>query len=192
MKNTAEEKQIKKEQKSVELIVAKVDNFAVITSNEELEVADLYRIKIKERYNKIEEERKSYVKGLNDTVKRINDNFKKLTVPLKNAEKIIVDAILSFRQKEEEKRLEKEIALQEITGDENISVSNSVPDIIETKLGSTKFTKRWTFEVVDLKKVPRAFLEVDETKITKAISNGIREIKGLKIYQKESLRTRKI
>jgi hypothetical protein len=96
--------------------------------------------------------------------------------------------ILEYRRVEEEKRLEEEARLIEISGNELATITSSVPEVITTSLGKTQFVKKWTFDVVDLKKVPRQFLMIDETKIKDAISEGKREIKGLKIYQKEEMR----
>lgn len=45
----------------------------------------------------------------------------------------------------------------------------------------------WTFEVVDINAVPREYLVLDETAVRRAIQAGIREIPGLKIYQKPLL-----
>jgi hypothetical protein len=43
----------------------------------------------------------------------------------------------------------------------------------------------WSFEVENLSTVPRDFLMLDEQKIRNAIRTGIREIPGIKIYQKQ-------
>lgn len=47
----------------------------------------------------------------------------------------------------------------------------------------------WTYDVVALNEVPRNFLQVDHSAVMRAIKNvGTREIPGLKIYRKQSMR----
>jgi hypothetical protein len=51
-------------------------------------------------------------------------------------------------------------------------------------------TKRWVFELVNLKEVPVEYLQVNETAIREAIAKGTRLIPGIKIFQQESLSIR--
>lgn len=45
----------------------------------------------------------------------------------------------------------------------------------------------WAFDVVDLAQVPAEFIVVNEKAVREAIKNGVREIAGLKIYQKPTV-----
>lgn len=45
----------------------------------------------------------------------------------------------------------------------------------------------WDFEVMDMKKIPVEFLEVNNAAVRAAIKAGRRDIEGLKIYQKPSI-----
>jgi hypothetical protein len=180
-----------KQKKSVELVVSKIEKFVKITDNEGFIKADELRIKIKNRIAEYETSRKEKTAPINEGLRKINEDFKRITEPLKEAQKRIENAMLEYRQKEEEKRIEAEKLLVEETGNELYSVVPSVPEIIETKLGRTSFTKSWTFEVVDLSKVSRKYLMIDEDKVKEAIASGEREINGLKIYEKEGFRTTK-
>lgn len=47
--------------------------------------------------------------------------------------------------------------------------------------------KVWTFEIIEKDEVPLEYLEVNETAVRCAIRIGIRNIPGIKIYQKETL-----
>ncbi|MDD5304787.1 MAG: hypothetical protein PHS14_16955 [Elusimicrobia bacterium] len=58
-------------------------------------------------------------------------------------------------------------------------------------MGSTTVKKVWTFKVLDLDAVPRAYLVLDESRVREAIRQGVREIAGLEIYQDESLSVRR-
>ena len=180
-----------KQKKSVELVISKIDNFVEIKDNKSFIKADELRIKIKNKLEEFETERKTYTAPINESLSKLNAKFKELTVPLKEAQKRIEQMMLEYRQKEEEKRAKKEAELIEKTGNELISITNSVPDVIETNLGRTSFTRSWAFEVVDLSKVSRKYLMIDEDKVKEAIASGEREINGLKIYEKEGFRTTK-
>ena len=48
--------------------------------------------------------------------------------------------------------------------------------------------KRWSYEIVDEAKVPRAFCSSDSKKIGEAIKTGVREIEGIRIYQENNVR----
>lgn len=45
---------------------------------------------------------------------------------------------------------------------------------------------RWTYEVVDLAKVPREYLALNPTKVNAAIKAGLRECPGLRIFQEQT------
>lgn len=45
----------------------------------------------------------------------------------------------------------------------------------------------WSFDVVDLAQVPTEFIALDEKAVRAAIKDGVREIAGLKIYQKPTV-----
>lgn len=45
----------------------------------------------------------------------------------------------------------------------------------------------WSFEIKNPNEVPREFLEIDETKIRKAVAAGAREIAGVKIFQETKI-----
>jgi hypothetical protein len=66
------------------------------------------------------------------------------------------------------------------------------PTRIRGDYGATAFVRRsWTFEVVDLDRVPREYMSLDVTVVREAITrDGVREIPGLRIFQAEALRVR--
>jgi hypothetical protein len=107
---------------------------------------------------------------------------------LKNAERILKEAILQYRENKEEERAKQEASLQKKNGSTDIIVESSLPDIVESKSGETRISRRWTFEVIDEKKIPRSYLTLDEKKVNDDIQKeGIREIPGLRIFQKENI-----
>ena len=52
--------------------------------------------------------------------------------------------------------------------------------------------EEWTFQVTDVKKIPREYLMPDEKKIKGVIKIGVHEIAGLRIYSqpKSSVRNK--
>ncbi len=66
------------------------------------------------------------------------------------------------------------------------------PTRIQGDYGSTAYvTRQWTFEVVDLDRVPREYMSLDVAVVREAITkDGIRDIPGLRIFQSETLRVR--
>lgn len=86
--------------------------------------------------------------------------------------------------KKEAKEREKEIKQEEFVATPTVEQSKEVGEGIATM----KTKKLWTFEVEDEKFVPKKYLKVDEVAIGKAVrSGGVREIKGVRIYQKDNL-----
>ncbi len=181
------ENKIDKAVKTVNKLVSKIETVVEITSDEGVSIATEYLVQVKNRLKEHEEERTSYTQPINESLRRINARFKEITEPLKAAETKLKSAILDYRAKIEEKRLEAEKELQNTTGSNELVVESTLPDTVESKSGESRTVRRWTFNIEDFKKVPREYLTVDETKVDNAIKEGKREIKGLKIYQEESL-----
>jgi hypothetical protein len=171
----------------------------------DLEIASGYLVRIADHRKGLEGRRKFFVDPLNKHVKDINDYFKSLDLPLQEADRQLRRMITEFRELENKKREEKEIKLQEKAeekhkerlktakkngDDKPIFVAPVVPKL-ETTIAGITSNKVWTFEVVSEKKIPEEYIipaRPDETKIREAIRNGIREIPGIRIFQKESLR----
>ena len=147
---------------------------------------------------KIELKRKFFTQPLNEQVKKINVMFKEYSNPLSEADRIVRNKMLSYRKVQEEKqrkeqeKLDKEakkIAKKENIPVEEVMEGNKAQEIPKT-VGATTIKKVWTFEVEDEARVPRGFLMLDEPRIREAIRKGIREINGIKIFEKETIATR--
>lgn len=99
------------------------------------------------------------------------------------AEKEIVDM---FGSEDDKKELDQKIQTASIPVAKPVTTYNGSAGAGKLK-GSTK---TWTFEIEDASQIPREYLMVDETAIRKAINAGIRELPGVKIFQKEGLSIR--
>jgi len=181
------DKKIKTEVKEVSLITTKSNELVVIKSDADIVKAAEFLVFVKDKINSLEDERQLYTKPINESLKRLNSRFKSLTEPLKEAERAVKDAIIKYKAEREEQRLKDQDKLQKKNGDMNIALIDSVPDIVESKSGEIRTTRRWVFEIVEVNKVPKEYLMIDSDKVNEAISEGIRNIPGLKIYQKEDL-----
>jgi len=58
---------------------------------------------------------------------------------------------------------------------------------IQVSTGTNRFKKVWTFDIMNEKLIPKKYLKVDEAAIRKAVREGERKIKGVKIYQEERI-----
>lgn len=145
---------------------------------------------IKGTLKMIEDKRKEITAPLNASIKTVNEMFKRLAEPFQSADNEVRRKILEFRQAEEEKArklTEKREAVQEQREAKGLP-TKAVEPVAAKVAAVTQTAKRWTFQVIDEKKVPREYLCVDEGAIRQAVRNGVREILGVEIYQEEGLR----
>ncbi len=187
-----------------------------VASPEEMANGTDLLAQIKALVKRSEEARDVLVRPLNAHVKMINAQFKSMTEPLAGAERTIKGKMLAFAAEQERKAREQterlhreaqERALAEIVNlDEagetvaaEVALSFAAaakPDEVRAEATTTlsgntaSVRKTWDFELADIAKVPKGFLALDESKIREAIRAGIRDIPGLRIYQKDSLAIR--
>lgn len=72
-----------------------------------------------------------------------------------------------------------------------VRVAPEPPKTVSTVFGSSTVKKNWDFEIADVSAVPREYLAVDDRLVRQAIRNGVREIPGLRIFQREDLAVRR-
>ncbi len=165
----------------------------------------------------IEAKRKELVEPINEVKSRIQDRANELKLILPNEINRVKGLVVDFQEEQaeleyqarlaEEKRqrkiqeeLEESKNTQEELGDfmtdeqkeeadnkiaelETKSVDKNI--IKDTKVKGIRTT--WEFEVLIDNEVPREYLVVDEKLIRQAIRDGVRDINGVKIFQKKSL-----
>lgn len=180
---------VQKAESDAALMTQQAESIQVATTEQE-EQAYTTLTQIKQTIKTIEDKRKEIVDPLNASLKATNAMFKKLSEPFVAADRIIRDKVMDFRQLQEEKaqkELERRQKIQEahaVKGHETHEIA--VPEVKVSQ--QTVTAKRWTFEVVNVNKVPKEYLVLDSAAVNKAIRNGVREIDGLKIFQVEGLR----
>lgn len=80
-------------------------------------------------------------------------------------------------------------AVREMNADkrsEIIAAANKETEINQSNINSS-VRMIWDFKTVDIKSVPAEFLQINATAVRDAIKNGVREISGLKIFQKPTI-----
>ena len=186
--------EVEKIEKANQPVITNANALTIKSADDETQAYDVLK-QIKDRINLVEGQRTAITKPLNASIKQVNALFKTLSSPLKEADNIIRKKILTFRQQREEAAAKREAKLlakieeaEEDGDDDVVEQLEQRAAQVKARVGESSTMKRWTFEVVDAWKVPSDYLIVDEQAIRKAVREGVREIKGVRIYQEESIR----
>lgn len=180
---------VQKAESDAVLMSQQAESIQVATTEQE-EQAYTALTQIKQAIKTIEDKRKEITKPLNASLKATNTMFKKLSAPFVEADRIVRDKVMDFRQLQEEKA-QKELERRQKIQDSHKAKGHGTHEITQPKVEVSKETvvaKRWTFEIVNVNKVPREYLVLHNIAVNKAIRNGVREIDGLDIFQVEGLR----
>jgi len=171
-------------------LVETAELLTVENSNDETKAYGILK-NIKSQLSAIEVKRKVITGPLNQSLHNTNDMFRRLSAPLVIADSILRNRIIEFRKKEEEKVAKEQVKrekIQEAHRQQGHQTHELVPITADT--GDATVQKRWTYEVIDLSKVPHKFLQIDAVQVRIAIDDGIRDIPGLRIYQEMSVSVR--
>ncbi|RTL07342.1 hypothetical protein EKK58_02185 [Candidatus Dependentiae bacterium] len=190
-------------QSSVPQLCETANTCAVWDHDSYNQAADLAKF-ISEALKTVESERKRITQPQNEALKATNAMFKKLADPLDSALSVIKGKILKYKMDEDRRAREElerqkeeqraKIAAAALAGQpaiieavENLAAIAPVPTTAARGgFGSVSTMKRWTFEVVDISKVPGELMVLDSVKVNAWIKSGIKEIPGLKIFQVET------
>jgi len=178
-------------------IIEQAQGFIVNTDDDLRISADVLK-KIKEAEKEVENQRVFFTKPLNEQLKKINEKFKVFSEPLKQAEQIIKEKVVAYVQKREEERKKEQARLRREETLRAKERGETIPDefraeipefdkTTEGEIGAITTRKRWTYEIIDFSKVPDKYKEIDAVKVNQAIRAGVRQIEGLKIYEKEEV-----
>ncbi len=148
----------------------------------------------------IEARRVTLTGPLNNSLSGINAMFKEVSEPLTQADMELRTKVNVY-QTHERQRIETErraaaeaaraqdVALPVLDHGAVVNVETgerveSAPTSIRSFGATATFRDDWTFEVVDSRLVPPEYLMVDEKKVGRVVKAGIREIPGIRIFQK--------
>lgn len=136
----------------------------VVDDQETYDRAGVMGCQAKSIYNTIEDSRKATVRPYLDAKKEIDSLAKEYT-----------KICLEIKDGLSEKRLEFENnACSELT---------VVPISDKNEAGSIRKKQTFVFEIEDLEKVPRKYLQLDEKKVKESLTAGVRSIPGLAIKE---------
>lgn len=192
------------EQQEIQVIEQECMNYAnlanvEVTNQEDADNANEILKKLTAGLKEIEKKRKSFTQPLNQSLKEINSTFKKAVEPIENAKSELSKKLMTWRaaeqkriaeeqekaRKEEERRRkiqEAHKAKGHEVKEDITPVEKPMPFAVQD---TTKTRTQWTYEIQDVSQIPREYLQVNGPAITKAVREGVRDIPGVKIYQKE-------
>ena len=122
--------------------------------------------------NQAKETKETILRPVLDYQKAVNKLVNDLNDKLESIEKRLEKKIVDWMKKEDE---------------ENIFY-----DCVDLQVEDGTIAKKivWDFEIIDDQKIPLEYLEPDEFEIKEAIKSGIRNIPGIKIFQKDQYQMR--
>jgi hypothetical protein len=172
----------------------------VVDSQESALQAGRMLVQLKQATKQVEEKRKYLVAPLKEHIKRIEALFRPTLDRLAEADQQLRRKLLDWEERvraeaeAERARLLAEAQEAQAEGEAEVAIEKASEaaslTVEKTKLldeGSIQTKQVWTFEVEDLGKVPPEYFSLDETKVRAAIRAGVREIPGLRIFQKLQL-----
>ncbi len=204
------ESEVKEIQSQSEKIIAAAQAIAVTDEKGMGEATELLGW-IARAKKQVEEKRKFFVNPLNKQVKAINAMFKDYAAPLEQADTLLRGKVLIYREEQERIRRAEEERLRKLQEKEQERLRKQAekkdlpppppmptPQVqgqaktVHSDFGSVSAKKVWDFEIVNEQEIPKEFLMVNEKAIRAAVKAGVRNIPGVKIFQREELAVRGI
>jgi len=184
------QKEIQVLEKQVSPLVKDASEYKV-ASVEDIDKASVILKKLRDTERFIETKRKEFTQPLNQSLRAINATFKQIVEPMFQARMLLTGKIVDWKKTEHE-RIEKEETRRRKIQEAHEKAGHEVkaPVILEkpdNKIGNVQTRKVWKFKVVDFSKLSDEYKMINNVAINQAIRYGVREIKGLKIYQEEKL-----
>ncbi|MDD5061767.1 MAG: hypothetical protein PHN44_05750 [Candidatus Marinimicrobia bacterium] len=197
---------------ALKLEVIKLLEFAqgrVILSNDDVKAATDDLGLLQKLRKAVEEKRKEFTGPINEHLKFINDDFKMLSSPLEDADKITRNKVMAFRYMQDKKQKEAEeinrqkesLAQREAafngTGEVTIDttpviVPAAAPAHVRTETGTLGTSKVHKWELQDLTLVPAEYKMLDASKVAAVVkaSKGTIIIPGIKVWSEDTLTVR--
>lgn len=107
----------------------------------------------------------------------------------KSINKIVKEYETKLEEIEENLKSKLDAYLKESTSTNNASFMVLAKEMT-VEDGKLKKVKKWTWELENENFVPREYLCIDEKKIAEAVKHGVRNIPGIKIFEKEEITMR--
>uniref|UniRef100_A0A6M3J7T7 Uncharacterized protein n=4 Tax=viral metagenome TaxID=1070528 RepID=A0A6M3J7T7_9ZZZZ len=153
----------------------------------------------------IEEKRQEYVGPLNAHVKAVNDDFKLLTGPLAEADKVTRGKVTAYnnemqrrqREAEEINRAKDELARKEAALNQGVFTVDTtpvnvphVPKLTRAETATAGMVDNWKWEVVDFDAVPKEYKVVDDAMLNSIAKthHDRKQVPGVRFYNEPTLR----
>jgi hypothetical protein len=169
----------------------------VINDPTSLAVAECVLTTIARLKKNVEDRRDWLVRPLNDHVKAVNEWVRGMAAPLLQADELLRGKKLAYsneveRQRREADRIrcEAEAAVAKAAAD--AVAAGRTPEPVKPVFVPiapppvTGIRRTWICEVEDADLVPRQFCSPDAQLLQAAVNAGVREIAGVRIFQRES------
>lgn len=184
------------DQAELDTALAKVDGltefFNLPTTAENAQAKKDASLELSKIAKLLDSKRADAVKPALEEQRRINGIFKPVMDKLESMSKGLIGQVQKFvndeKQKEAEERAriakeqadkliagEKFVAIDQSYGKDQTAVQPPIPTVSETKI--------WTYEIMDVSLIPRAYMEPSDKAISDAVKAGTRSIPGVRIYQ---------
>ena len=195
----------KKPFKKYELKVAemrqKVD-VLVVDDDDSAKLATEMGSQISQIIKTLEAERKKTIQEPDGFVRAINTFFRGFRGPLDGMKSAIKKKIGDYSYKKELIRRKAEAAAQRERDRQQAELDRAAKEAnvepvkmptmvvprrqepVRSESGSSSTRYKWTFEIMDREKIPGKYLMPDEKAIQNAVDAGIRDIGGVRIYEK--------
>lgn len=183
-----------------QLLLDKANEVAMVSDATSESRAVEFLKQVKMRADLTEDARVRLVKPLKDHAKMIDQEFKKTSEPLEEAERIVKAGMVTYRQSTEFRALEaKRKAVEQdareairegntaklaVLAEEHKEASADAPVKVQSQSGEARYRKVWHWEIDNLEKLPAAYWMPDEKKIATAVKAGI-TVEGVKAWQTE-------
>ena len=163
----------------VETETIQAEKAAQIKTDKDVENAAEILISLKTQVDALEAKRKEYTKPAQETIDRINDDFKLLTKPRMTYVTMLKDKIVEYVSMRKKEIVSKEKELQIELKDRSLVLDNGLNKIV-CSTGELRFRKSVDIKVTNRNIVPEKYWILDEKKIEKDLDEGA-DIPGIKI-----------
>lgn len=141
---------------------------------------------VKTARKRVDDMRKRWTQPLNESLKRINGDFRKISDPIAEAERLLRDKVATYytrKQEQAEKRTQRAIERAVERGEAPVLPASAQPQrVTHTDAGTVSFREVWSFEITDPAQVPDEYKVIDEKKIGAVVKAGVRSIPGVHIF----------
>lgn len=175
--------------------------FAKIATKPQVEAAGHILTQISQSIKDLEIQRVSYTGPLNKSLDKINEDFRTVADPFHKAKAYLSEKVAAWHTAEQtridaenekiRKEEERRRKIQESHKDRGHETTEEIhlPQAPKklNKIGGAHTRKIWIFEVTNLSLVPRKYMQLDTTIVNNEIREGVRNIKGIRIFQKTTV-----